>query len=251
MKRISLGLAMLILLSFSATAGADEKKLSVDDIMKIVDETLTIAKDQRYTAEVRVIRDGKTIKSMKFEALLKGLVMKRITFTAPGDVKGMAVLTTADGLMYIYMPSYKRVRRVASHVRNQGFMGTDFSPEELAAASLSVGWNARLLTEDSNTWTLELTPRSGNETIYSKMKVAVSKANRGVERIESYDSAGKLARTQVRTNWKRFGPVNIPMLMTVTDHQTGSRSELHFSDCQVNTGISDAEFSTRALMRAE
>lgn len=251
MKPFSIALVLMTLLGFAGTALAGEKKLTADDVMKIVDETLTITKDQRYTAEVRVVRDGKVVKSMKFEAILKGLVTKRITFTAPGDVKGMAVLTTADGLMYIYMPSYKRVRRVASHVRNQGFMGTDFSPEELAAASMSATWNAQLVGENDKSWILELTPKAGNDTIYSKLKVTVSKANRGVERIESYDSTGKIARTQERSKWQRFGPINIPTLMAVTDHQTGSRSELHFSDCEVNVGLSDAEFSTRALMRAE
>jgi len=250
MKFSSAFMSWLVVVLFAAGAAA-EKKATVDEVLKIIDETLIIAKDQKYTAEVRVIRDGKTIKSMKFEAILKGLVQKRITFTAPGDVKGMAVLTTSDGLMYIYMPSYKRVRRVASHVRNQGFMGTDFSPEELAAASLSVGWNAKIISEDAKIWTLELSPKPGNETGYSKLKVIVSKEHRGVEKIESFDSTGKLVRVQERTNWKKFGPVQIPTIMAVTDLKTGSRSELHFNDCLVNTGISDDEFSKRALQRGE
>jgi hypothetical protein len=131
-----------------------------DKVLKLVDQNLTKVADQTYVADVTVIRDGKIIKSMKFKAMLKGLTMKKIIFTAPGDVKGMAILTTKEGLMYVYMPSYKRVRRVASHVRNQGFMGTDFSAEELSAASLSKGWNAKLKSQDSSNWYLTLTPKS-------------------------------------------------------------------------------------------
>ena len=29
--------------------------------------------------------------------------------------------------MYVYLPAYNKIRRVASHASNQGFMGTMFS----------------------------------------------------------------------------------------------------------------------------
>lgn len=239
--------AALALLLAAETVGAT----TVEEIIAIVDKNLTKVQDQTYDAEIKVLRDGKVTKSMSFTAKLKGLQMKLIKFTAPGDVRGMTVLTTSDGLMYVYLPSYKRVRRVASHVRNQGFMGTDLSAEDMGSASLSVGWDSKLDSEDAASWYLTVTPKAGNETSYSKLKVAVDKKYGGISKMEYYTLQGKLAKTQARTEWKTFGPLTVPTLFTVTDHVTGSKTEMRFSGCQVNTGIPESEFTKRAILRAD
>jgi len=223
----------------------------VEDILAKVDAVLTKVKDQTYQAELEVVRDGKVTKTLKFTVKLKGLFQKMVKFTAPGDVRDMAVLTTADGLMYVYMPSYKRVRRIAAHVRNQGFMGTDVTPEEMAITTMSVGWKAKILRQDPKVWVLELRPDAGNESAYSKLIVTVSKRHEGVEKIESYDGAGKIVRSQVRTEWKNFGAVSIPSVMTFKDHRTGSQTVMRFLQCTVNQGIPDSAFTTRALTRGE
>jgi len=239
--------ALMICFALPGRASAGE----VEDILAKVDAVLTKVKDQTYNAELEVIRDGKVSKSFKFQVKMKGLLQKMVRFTAPGDMRGMSVLNTADGLMYVYMPSYKRVRRVAAHVRNQGFMGTDVTPEEMSMASLSVGWKAKILKQDAKVWVLELKPDKGNETVYSKLIVTVSKQHEGVEKIESFDSQGKMVRTQVRTEWKNFGAVTIPAVFTYTDLRTGSQTVMRFLNCTVNQGIQDSAFTTRALMRVE
>jgi hypothetical protein len=231
--------------------GVVKNALSVEEILDKVDGNLTKVKDQTYQAELEVIRDGKVTKTLKFQVKLKGLYQKMVKFTAPGDVRDMAVLTTADGFMYVYMPSYKRVRRVAAHVRNQGFMGTDVTPEEMSMATLSVGWKAKILRQDVKVWVLELRPDMGNESLYSKLVVTVSKLHEGVEEIESYDAQGKLVRSQIRTEWKDFGAVSIPGVITFKDHRTGSQTVMRFLNCSVNQRIPDSAFTTRALTRGE
>jgi outer membrane lipoprotein-sorting protein len=250
MKRLTLGTASTVLalgLIVPQVSAAGE----VEDVLAKVDAVLTKVKDQTYQAELEVVRDGKVTKTLKFTAKLKGLFQKMIKFTAPGDVRDMAVLTTSDGLMYVYMPSYKRVRRVAAHVRNQGFMGTDVTPEEMAITTMSVGWKAKILKQDAKVWVLDLRPDTGNETAYSKLIVTVSKQHEGVEKIDSYDSAGKLIRSQIRTEWKNFGAVAIPSVMTFKDLRTGSQTVMRFLNCSVNQGIPDSAFTTRALTRGE
>ena len=241
-------IGLIVALMWAGNAVADE----VEDLLAKVDSNLTSVKDQTYKAELEVIRDGKSIKTLKFTAKLKGLVQKVVKFTAPGDVRGMSLLTTSDGFMYVYLPSYKRVRRVAAHVRHQGFMGTDISPDEMAAAAISEGWHARIISQnDDKVWVLELKPKTGNETTYSKQIVTVSKEHEGVEKVESYNSEGKLVKTQIRTEWKSFGVIHIPTVFTYTDERTGSKTIIRFLDCEVNKGIPDSAFTKRALMRAD
>ena len=223
---------------------------SVSEILAAVDATLTNVQDQIYKGNVKVFRDGRVTKSLEFQVKMKGLRMKVVKFTAPGDVRGMSILTTADNLMYVYLPSYKRVRRIAAHVRNQSFMGTDFSPEEMGAAAHSVGWDAKIIKETDKKWVLLMKPQKGNETTYAKRKLHVLKKYGGVSKIESFNSAGKLVRTESRSEWKTFGPVTLPTLYVVEDHTTGSKSEMRFTSCKVNQGLTDSVFTKRALMRS-
>jgi outer membrane lipoprotein-sorting protein len=228
-------------------AVADE----VDDILARVDANLTMVRDQTYNGEIEVIRGGEVTKRMEFEVKLKGLKKKLVKFTAPGDVRGMAVLTTEDDLMYVYMPSYRRVRRVASHVRNQGFMGTDFSPEEMSNAALSLGWQGKILEDDDDEWVLELVPKPGNTTSYSKMRVTVLKSVYAAVKLECFDARGELVKTQTRSEWETLGQITLPTLYTVEDHRTGSQSVMRLLDCRVNQGIPDSAFTKRALVRAD
>ena len=254
MRRLLIpSLAALTVLLAAQLASAQPlaaKKPSVEEILKKVDATLLNVKDQVYTGNVSVYRDDKKTKTLEFVVKMKGLRMKVVKFTAPGDVRGMSVLTTADNLMYVYLPSYKRVRRIAAHVRNQGFMGTDFSPEEMGAAAHSVGWDAKIIKETDKKWVLLMKPQKGNETTYAKRKLHVLKKYVGVSKIESFDADGKLVKTETRKEWKTFGPVTLPTEYTVEDHATGSKSVMRFTGCKVNQGFPDSAFTRRALMRS-
>ena len=236
--------------------GSDDKK-SASDILKLVDDNLLKMEDSTYTVDLTVERSKKVIKTMKFEVKLKGLVKKHITFLAPGDLAGTSIVTTEDRVTYIYMPAYRKVRRVASHVNNQGFMGTDVSGEELGTAALSDGWAASIVNETEQHWTLKLVPEAGTETTYAKMIVTVSKKWGGVEKIESYNADGKKVKTQERFKWESFtdrtGKVTItmPTEFVFTDHLTGSKTRMTFLDCKVNQNVPDSLFTRRALMRGK
>ncbi len=237
--------AALVLIA-TRVSGADEAA----DVMAKVDANLTKVRDQTYDATLNVIRDGKIIKSMAFTAKLKGLKMKLVKFTAPGDVRGMAVLTTENGNMYVYLPSYQRVRRIAAHVRNQGFMGTDFSPDDIGGSALTIGWKANVVNQDEKQWILDLLPTPDNDSMYKRLRVTVLKKTEGVSRIEYFGSDNKHVKTQVRKNWKSFGPITVPTHFRVVDERTGSQTIMEFKDCRVNTGLTDRVFTKRALMRA-
>ena len=231
---------------FSSGVTADE----VDDILAKADENLTKVKDLTYDAELRVVRDGKITKTIKFVAKLKGLKKRLVKFTAPGDVRGMSILTTEDGLMYVYMPAYKRVRRVASHVENQGFMGSDISPEEMSSAAWSVHWKGKIIKNLKKKWIIELRPKKGYKANYSKQIIHVDKSFGGVVKVKSFDKKGKLVKTQNRTRVKAFGVIKMPTHFEYIDEKTGSKTVLIFHGCKVNQGIPDSAFSKRALMRA-
>ena len=223
---------------------------SAAQILEIVDANLTKVKDQTYNARIQVMQNGKVTKRMELVMKMKGKRQSLGPFTAPGDVRGMTILTTADGAMYVYLPSFKRVRRIASHVRNQGFLGTDFTPEELSTTAFTEWWVPTLSSEDEKYWVLDLSPKPETDTVYSRLKLWVSKKYRGAEKIESYGNDGKLKKTQLRGEWKDFGELLVPTKITAINHQTGSSTQVTLVDCKVNQGIPDSVFTKRSVLRS-
>jgi outer membrane lipoprotein-sorting protein len=238
--------AILAVCTAKPAAANSEKAIAI--LIK-VDENLTKVEDSIYDGVIKVIRNGKVTKSIEFNVRLKGIIMKLVKFTAPGDIRGMMMLTTKDNLMYVYLPSHKRVRRVANHVLNQGFMGTDISPDDMANSSFSKGWNAVIAAEDDEKWTLSMTPKPEKQTTYARIRLTVQKSHGQVTKLEYFSAQGKHVKTQTRADFKMFGNVIAPTLFEFKNILTGTKTIMEFTDLKVNNGIPTSAFTKRAILR--
>ncbi|NIM57731.1 MAG: outer membrane lipoprotein-sorting protein, partial [Candidatus Aminicenantes bacterium] len=63
--------------------------------------------------------------------LQKGSEKRMIKFLSPADQKGIAFLDLPNDMMYLYLPAFKKVRRIAAHIKNQKFAGTDMTYDDL------------------------------------------------------------------------------------------------------------------------
>ncbi|NIR52116.1 outer membrane lipoprotein-sorting protein, partial [candidate division KSB1 bacterium] len=63
----------------------------------------------------------------RMEIYQKESEKRLVRFLAPADQRGISFLSLPDEIKYLYLPAFRRVRRIASHMENQKFAGTDFS----------------------------------------------------------------------------------------------------------------------------
>ncbi|MCP4198608.1 MAG: outer membrane lipoprotein-sorting protein [Proteobacteria bacterium] len=244
---IKLMVTAIIAICIATPAAATSEKAIA--ILTKVDENLTKVEDSIYDGVIKVIRNGKVTKNIEFNVRVKGITMKLVKFTAPGDIRGMMMLTTKNNMMYVYLPSYKRVRRVANHVLNQGFMGTDISPDDMASSSFSEGWNAVIAKEDDDQWILSLKPKAGRQTTYASIMLTVKKSHGQVTELKYFSAQGKHVKTQTRGEFKMFGHVIAPTLFEFKNILTGTKTIMEFTDLKVNNGIPDSAFTKRAILR--
>ena len=83
------------------------------------------------------------------------------------------------------------------------------------------------------------------------MRIEVLKKKEGVSRIDYFSEEGKLVKTQIRDEWKEYGPISVPTRFTVEDHRTGSKTVLRLQSCKVNNQIPDSAFKKQALVRGD
>ncbi len=246
MRNAMIGLlAAAVLWTFQARA------LTPQQILEKTDENVTRVQDQQYDAKMTIYDNDNVVKTISLSIALKGRYKKLFRFSGPSDVKGMAVLSLEDNVLYVYLPTYKKIRRVASHVTEQGFMGSDFDYDDMSQSNLSTFYNASMLGETPTEWQLKLTPKPGSQALRSRLDVTIRKSDFITSQITVYTETGAKYKTQIRSNFENHDGLIVPCRMEIVSHMAKHRTVLELTNVRSNKGLSDDVFSKRALMREE
>ncbi len=233
----------------SSSAPIAMAAVDANKILTEIDRRAAVFTDQTYQASMAVYKGGALKKTLEFTMVMKGLDKQFITFTAPGDVAGMKVLMQDAQTLYVYTPEFKKVRRVAAHMQNQGFLGSTFTYEDMTQVQLSPFFSAELAGREGSETTLTLTPKEGVTTTYSRLDVVIDGTKGGVTKLRYFDGAGTHVRTQLREGWTKIDGELMPTQVTMTDLKSGDTTVVTLSDVQVNQGVEDGLFSRRMLLR--
>jgi outer membrane lipoprotein-sorting protein len=242
-------LALVCLPSFAAPARADA---AGDKVLKSVDAAMTGAKDQVYEYEVTTQEPGKAKTKLSMRVAIKGKTWRLIDFLAPGDIKGMRFLVLTFSQMYVYLPAYQKVRRVASHARSQSFMGTALSQDDASITIFSEMFAGKLVSETKTHWKVEGTRRPGKEAPYAKVEMTIAKDIQQPTELFWFNEKGVKLKTETRNDYECQGKICGPKNMKMVDHTRGGMwTEFNRTGWKVNTGVPDSEFTPRALQRAK
>jgi outer membrane lipoprotein-sorting protein len=227
----------------SAPARADA---AGDGVLAQADLAMNKAKTLKFDYEI-VNKEGadKAEKGMAMKVLLKG--EKRFTEFTSGDMKGTKVLIISPTQMYVYLPAFGKVRRIASHTKDAGMLGMTFSQDDMATTAYSPSYTAAILSEDAAAWKLSLTPKAGKETPYTKIEMTVLKDKKVASELKYFGADGKNVKTETRTGFSCEGDVCTPGELKMTDNTKGAWTKLTAKSREVNKDISDDVFTQRNL----
>ncbi|MBN2497347.1 MAG: outer membrane lipoprotein-sorting protein [Deltaproteobacteria bacterium] len=240
----------LLAAALSLSAASPALALDGEEIMALMDKSLTRATDQYFIYEFVTEEKGKEPRQLKIEVTIKGEKWRRVEFLAPGDIKGMRTLILDTDTIWTYMPAYRKVRRVASHAKAQGFMGTALSHDEMATVTYSPLYKGVLVSEDDKNWTVLGTRREGSGAPYAQVRFVIRKDCHQPTELYYINNKGETVKSDIRTSFKCKQDVCNPRVMVVTDH---TRNDLKTTMVQrawkMNTGVSDRFFTVRAIQR--
>jgi len=242
-------LTAALLLGAADAARADEKG---EEIFKTMDRALTSADDQWFEYDFIIQKPGEADRTLVFQVTIKGTRLRRLHFLSPGDVKGMRFLVLSVTQMYVYLPAYRKVRRVASHVRDQGFMGSAHSQDDMSITVYGEFLAGRFLSEDDQTYTVEGTLREGKQFPYPRMVLTIDKKMYQPVKLLYYDDKGKHIKTETRTDWECIedGKICNPAIMKLVDHRRNDVTTiLKRRKWKANQNVPDKFFTVRSLQR--
>jgi outer membrane lipoprotein-sorting protein len=249
--------AMLLLAAAPPTLARAANEPSGAEILRKVDDALNAFKDGIFEAKLLVREPNGQAREFAFTTFQKSDPSKPseskrlVRFTSPGDVKGMGVLVANSEIMYVFLPGFQKVRRVGTHVKNQTFMGSDFSFEDMSQLAFSELYDAKVVGKDDAQWILELTQKAGRDLEFPRLKIYADAKIFQPLRVEYQDAAGKTLKEQFRDQYKQDSPIHWqPMRVRVIDHRRNDhQSEIDFLSTKIDVGLGDDVFSVRSLSR--
>ncbi len=243
MKTIQSIFALVLILALNTFAQDAQSIISKSDAV------VNAPKDMhQFSRMILIDKDGDK-KVRKAEMFQKGDEKRLVRFLSPADQKGIGFLSLPDDVMYLYLPAFHKIRRIASHVKNENFAGTDFSYDDMSSFKYSEEYNAKLLETKDDVYVLELTPKSGIEKDYSKLVMEVRKDNFYPVKIDFYDKAGNLWKVMTSDKIEKNGNYWVSMKMQMKDLKKNHSTIMITDSIEFDTGISNKVFTKRNLKK--
>jgi len=227
------------------------QKLSALDILKKADAVVNAPKDMhQFSRMILIDKDGNE-KVRESELYQLGDDKRLVRFLSPADQKGIGFLSLPDDVMYFYLPAFHKIRRIASHVKNENFAGTDFTYDDMSSFKYAEKYDPKLLETKEDVYVLELTPKPNVEKEYSKLIVYVRKDNSYPIKFEHYDKAGNLWKVMERRKLQKKGNYWIPMEMEMKDLKKQHTTKMITDKVELDSGLTDKTFTKRNLQKVK
>jgi outer membrane lipoprotein-sorting protein len=186
-----------------------------------------------------------------------GNVEKSIMFfQSPADVKNTSFMNwTYDSDksddQWIYLPALKKVKRISSDSKSDYFMGSDFTYDDLGDRKLDADKHRLLKSEKINgidCYVVESVSKD-EDYMYSKTKTWIRKDNFVGMKKEFYDEDEDLLKILTIKKVKKIKGFWVITNSEMKNVQKNHKTSIVLSNVQINTGVSDAKFTQRTMMR--
>ena len=258
MKKINIltiGLAIIAVIQFFNEVKAQEK-LTASQIMEHWDNR-TIPIDMTSKMTMNLIDKNGKVRMRLLKAYRMSDDKQIMWFLEPANVKGSSFLRLSyddrDDDMWIYLPAFGKVRRIASHAKKGSFMGSDFTFEDMGDRKLQ-DYAYQLLKEEvingKSCWMVESVPNEGVATDYSKIISWIWKEDYLDLKEEFYDKKGNLKKVKtlelikVEKYW-------VPKLIVMENLKSKHKTEMVFDEIKVDTGLDEKVFNSNYMTRIQ
>lgn len=248
MKRVNFYILICLLLQPAALPLAAQDG-SV--ILTRIDSTLNAFEDMTMFEQMTLIDKDGSQKVRDTKIYQKGTDLRLVRFLSPADVRGVGFLRLAEDRMYLYLPAFRKVRRIASSVKNEDFMGTDFTYEDLSQTQYAEDYTVEAISEKAGQYVLELTPRPDADVSYTKLVLYANRSNYVIRKIEYYEKSDKLEKELTVDDVENIDGYWIGRRMEMKTRKDDHSTELELKDIKFDQGLSGDFFSERNLKRPE
>jgi outer membrane lipoprotein-sorting protein len=235
-------LFLIILFSFGALGLQAQDALT---IVEKLDANLAKIKDKSVDIEMTMsnLKTGKS-KVKKAELLQKGETKKLFRYTFPESDAGIATLTLPNDEIYLYLPMFKKPKKITNMAESNAFNKSDFSLDDMASSDFAEKYSAGLMTYEGDAFKVMLTPKDAKSP-YSKLVMYINKSQYTTEKIEYY------VKTEMQKfalyNYRKVSDVWVADEVSMEDVKKQHKTTLKMTNIKINQGLDDSLFALESL----
>ena len=258
MKPFCIGLTTLLLITAALSTAVYGQEFTGRQIMILVDERPD-GDDRQSVMTMTLInsRGHKRVRQVASFAKDDGRDTKSVmVFKAPADVRGTAFLSweyddpRKEDDKWLYMPAMKKVRRISGSSKNEYFMGSDFTYDDMGDRNVDEDTHTlkgEKTVNDRDCWIIESVPVDP-DGMYTRKMLYVDKSALMVIQAEYFDKDGLLKvyhALDVRQQDGFWTTFRSEMDNVSRKHKT----ILEMETVQYNSGLEDDLFKVSAIER--
>lgn len=238
-------------------------QLTGRDIMIKVDEQQDVKSQYAKTKMTLINKRGKTrIRDvLRYEKSYygeKGIDTKTlIFFEYPPDIRGTGLLLWSyedikkDDDRWLYLPALKKIKRIAGESKNNYFMGTDFTYDDMGGREVDEDTH-ELLGQDEidgiNCYKVQSIPVDKND-MYSKKFGWVIPEKWVVFKVDFYDKRGKLIKELRASDFREVSNIWTTFKLHMNNFGKNHQTVIEVEDMKYNIEIKDQVFMKTTLQR--
>lgn len=250
MRRATFFPAVVALLTLWGALASGQELTSGPVILAKTDDAATRSADFTASVEIKTVdTDGQTTVRV-LDVWQKGAERRLVKITAPPRLRGVGMLSKGAGELYLYLPAFRKTRRIAGRRRGERFVGSNFTQDDLSRTRYGSRFDATLTGGDETHWTLRLNPRDPEDEPSHHLVIRVRKADFGIARVEVFDKAhGSAVRTVDASDFRAVGDMVLAHTVVARDLRSGSVSTATLTKVHAGAGLADSLFTKRQLER--
>ncbi len=254
-KKLILVLALIIL---SIYIFPQEKPDGLEIITKVYDRPIGDDQTGKLTMTLIDSRGNKRVREIKqLLRTQKDMEKKIMFFLSPADVRNTSFMSWSytkeekNDDQWIYLPALKRVKRISSDSKNDYFMGSDFTYDDLGDRQPTADTHKFLRMEtvdNEECFVIESKPKE-EEYMYSRTLTWIIKDKWIGKKKEFYDEDGDLLKTLTVKKFSKISGFWIILDSEMKNIQKKHSTEMSLKNVKINTGIQERNFTERIMKR--
>lgn len=253
--KLQLIIIVLMMLCIN-TIGQDAK-----EIVKKANDKQQGEESGQSTMTMKIVRPTWE-REVTFKSWSKGTKYSLVLITSPAKEKGQTFLKR-DREMWNWIPTINRLIKLPPSMLSQGWMGSDFSNDDLLnQASIVVDYTHKIIGSESRKITssgnktdkecyvIELIPKEDAPVVWGKQIMWISKKDYMILKVEYYDEDEYLIKTEIGDEIKTMDGRTLPTYFElIPAEEENNKTIVILNDVKFNISVSDNFFSQQNMKR--
>ncbi len=228
------------------------QSLSAKEIVKRSDDLMQ-GESSISTMTMEIVRPTWK-RSISLKSWGKGRDKSISLVTAPARDKGQSFLKVGNE-MWSWNPSINRLIKLPPSMLSQGWMGSDYTNDDILKESSIVNdYNHSIVGEQNINglicYVIEMKPKDEAAVVWGKIKSYITKEKYFTLKAEYFDEDGELVRTSLLSDIKKMDDREMPTRIEIIPaDEPENRTIVIIESTQFNAKITDDFFSQQNMKR--